>query len=525
MVYTISIFLLKQGFYFLERIYYIIYCGGEILSKKSRLLILFILLIMIMVGCTKEEISNNETLITDNFNNLDSEKLNHYNIEMDLNYDDKVYTGKQTTSYVNNTNESLEELYFHLYPNAFKTVDTAPILFSQGEDSPSSYEGGEIEILKVSYNGEDLDFNIQGEGDTILHIDLKQPLIEDKKADIYLEYKVKLPTTQDRFGYGNKVINGGNWYPVVAVYDEDGWNLDPYYQIGDPFYSDIANYNVRINTDKDVVIASSGNILSEVVERDKKIYEIEGKLIRDFAWSASKDFKIAEKKLDNTNIKLYYLDKDKSMIEESLEIGEKSIRTFSKLFGQYPYGVYSIVMTEFPSGMEYPGVVFISDELFKEPLIDMLEQVIVHETAHQWWYGLVGNDQIKEAWLDESLATYSEVLYNVEVYNKEKGEVYYTENIEIGYELAESYLTEDDVVNKPLDKFVGWDDYGPLVYSKGGVFVHKIREEYGYDTLIKILNQYFKEYKFKVATTEDFIRICEEITQDDLSDLVDEWLY
>lgn len=493
--------------------------------RKKAIFSLLLILLILITGCKKEEILSKETLITDDYNGLNLEELNHYHIEIDLDYGEKTYKGKQTTTYINNTDKDLEELYFHLYPNAFKTVDTAPILFDRGQGEILPYKEGHIDLIKVSANNKELNYRIQGETNTILNIQLDQALIKGEEIKIYFEYEVKLPQAQERFGYGERVINGGNWYPVAAVYDEDGWNLDPYYKIGDPFYSDTANYNVRINTSKDVVVASSGNIRSEVVERGKKTYEIEGKLIRDFAWSASKDYKIAEKEVDGTTIKLYYLDKSKSMIKKALKFGEDSLKTFNNLFGQYPYGIYSIVMTEFPTGMEYPGLVFISYDLFKSPLADMLEQVIVHETAHQWWYGLVGNDQIKEAWLDESLTTYSEVIYMEEVYNQERGEVYYTENLEIGYEIGESYLLEDDIVNKPLDEFRGWEDYGPLVYNKGGVFLHKIREEYRYDTLVEILNRYFEEYKFKVARTEDFIGICEELTGDDFSDLVDDWLY
>lgn len=492
------------------------------MNKRNIYLLLFTFVILI-TGCNKEELSD-KTLITNDYNRLNIEDINHYNIEIDLDYENKVYKGKQNTNYINNTDKTLSELYFHIYPNAFKTIDTAPILFSQGTGNISDYEGGGIDILKVSHDGKDLDFSIQGEGDTILYIELDKPLAKGEKLNIYLEYEVKLPTTKDRFGYGDRVINGGNWYPVVAVYDENGWNLDPYYKLGDPFYSDISNYDISINTNKDVVIASSGNILSEVVEGKKKTYKIEGKLIRDFAWAASKDFKIAEKEIDGTNIKLYYLDKNNSMIKNSLKFSEDSLKVFNELFGKYPYGVYSVVMTEFPSGMEYPGMVFISDELFSKELTSLLEQVIVHETAHQWWYGLVGNNQIKEAWLDESLTTYSEVIYIREVYGKERSESYYTENIEIGYELGESYLMGNNIVNKSLDQFEGWDDYGPLVYSKGGVFIHEIKEKYGYDILVEILNKYFQEYKFKTAKTEDFIRICEEITGEDFSNLLDKWL-
>src|SRR5699024_596396 len=154
----------------------------------------------------------------------------------------------------------------------------------------------------------------------------------------------------------------------------------------------------------------------------------------------SEDFTIAQKEVDGTLVKLYYLDENPSMMKKSLEIGENSLKVFNKLFGQYPYGAYSIVMTEFPTGMEYPGIVFISEDYFREELSSRLEQVIVHETAHQWWYGLVGNDQIKEAWLDESLASYSESIYYKEIYGEEIGKQYFDQNIKIGYDISKSYL-------------------------------------------------------------------------------------
>src|SRR5690606_31965520 len=122
------------------------------------------------------------------------------------------------------------------------------------------------------------------------------------------------------------------------------------------------------------------------------IYDIEAKLMRDFAWVASKDYKIKKEKVDSTEIKLYYLDTKNATIKHSLKAGVNAIRTFNKIFGKYPYNQYSIVMTEFPSGMEYPGIVFISNDYFVYDRRDMLEIVIVHETAHQWWYGLVGNN-------------------------------------------------------------------------------------------------------------------------------------
>lgn len=480
---------------------------------------------LFLMGCKDGKQLNADSLTNKSLNGTNESKLNNYKIEVDLNTDDMSYTGKQNISYVNNTDIDLEEVYFHLYPNAFRTLEDAPVLFNTGENIEAlSYIPGNIEIQEVSSKKENLKWNIEGDKDTILHIKLKEPIEKGESIELYLGYKVKLPTTKDRFGYHDKGINLGNWYPIACVYDKNGWNLDPYYKVGDPFYSETSNYQVSITTPKEMIVASSGNIVSEEVKGDRKTYNIEGELLRDFAWVASKEFTVKEKIVDDILIKLYSINDDLDLINRALDMGEKSIKTFNSIFGKYPYGQYSIVITEFPSGMEYPTIVFISDDFSENYLQDTLEKVIVHETAHQWWYGLVGNDQVDEAWLDEGLATYSEVIYINEIYGKKLGKDYYDQNIRLGYEYAVEYLGENEVVNKTLSEFIGWDDYGLLVYTRGAMFIDRINEEFGEEVLFKILKSYYEKYKFHIATTEDFIKICEEVTNTSFEPLVKEYL-
>ncbi|NLY45797.1 MAG: M1 family metallopeptidase [Tissierella sp.] len=495
------------------------------MDRRAKLFLLLIVFTLIFSGCKKEEVVASDTLIHKDLNGIEMELLNQYDIEVELDYENKTYTGKQWVTYVNNTDKTLGEIFFHIYPNAFKTLDTLPILFKDNIEDPLSYDNGYIQLNIISRDNKELEYKIIGEDSTTLSIKLDQPLIQGQKAKIYMEYDVKLPSPMDRFGYGKKTINLGNWYPIACVYDEDGWNLDPYYSIGDPFYSDLANYNVSIKTEKDVVIASSGNIISEVIEDDEKVYEIEGLLIRDFALVASKEFKVAEESVEGTTIKLYYLDEKSNMVKKSLEYSKQSLEVFNRLYGKYPYGVYSVVMTEFPSGMEYPGIVFISEEYFRYQVVDLLERVIVHETAHQWWYGLVGNNQIDEPWLDEALATYSETIYYKEIYGEEMGKEYFDYNVKLGYEYGVQYLLGKNMIYQSLSDFYGWDDYGILVYTKGALFIDEIKEMYGTEVLYKILNTYFNEYKFYNATTKDFIDICERVTKSNFSPLVDKWLY
>ncbi|NMB08976.1 MAG: M1 family metallopeptidase [Tissierellia bacterium] len=490
-------------------------------NKKLLSIILILLLLLNSIGCGKKA---KPTLITDDYNSIDLNEINNYEIQVAFNPNNKFYSANQKTIYINNTGEDLKEIYFHLYPRAYNSIKTAPILF-ESQELKKSYITGNMEIKTLKINKADVDFKIGGVTDTILKIPINSPIKPGEKVEIYMEYSVKLPQNIDRFGFGEDIFNFGNWYPILAVYDEKGWNLDPYYSLGDPFYSDIANYQVEITTPKDIIVASSGNILSEKTKGDKKTYTIEGKLIRDFAWVASPNFKIKEIEAEDTTIKLYSLEDNLQMENFALKVGKDSIEIFNGIFGEYPYGQYSIVMTEFPTGMEYPGLVFIGKDFFQENYKDSLEIVIVHETAHQWWYGVVGNDQIDEAWLDEALATYSEVIYMGEKYGEEVGRNYYDYSLETSYEYGKDIIDKDRKVVKPLGEFGGWDDYGLLVYTKGAMFIGEIEKDFGREILYNILNKYYNKYKFHIAKTEDFIKICENTTATSFKERVDKWLY
>lgn len=519
----------------------------KIKNKKLVKLIMLLSVLMLLIGCAdvnKEEDNNqenkeeqevqdsyksilNQTLLVSNYNGLELDKLNQYNIEVKFNPEEKTYEASQIVTYINNEDIALKEIYFHIYPNTFREKETAPFLFDSFDQAyPDGFESGYIDINKISLGNKDIDnYAIEGNGKTILKIPLDKELKVGEKININMEYKVKLPPAQDRFGYGDKTFNFGNWYPIAAVYDDEGWNLDPYYSIGDPFYSDTSNYSVTITAPKDIIVASSGNIISEKIEDDNKIWTIESRLMRDFAWVASEHFTKVEETIDGTNIKVYFLDDNKKINDFAAEVSYNSIKTYNKTFGKYPYGQYSVVATSFPSGMEYPGIVFIGEKYYNDAYKGYLEVVIAHETAHQWWYSVVGNDEIDESWLDESITTYSETIYMDEIYGEAEAEAYFNRGAVAGYNRKKSLIQSNETVVKSLKEFTNWNDYGALAYNKGAMFIHEIEQKYGEDKLYQILQQYFKEYRFKIATTEDFIKVCEEVTGDNLDEMVNLWLY
>jgi len=495
---------------------------------KRIFIIIFVVLFMV-TGCKSPEVLQiqQDTLITQDLNGVDLKKLNQYTIDVVFNPDKATIQVNQMTDYINTEDVSLRELYFHLYPNSYRKMETAPFLFDAFEEAyPEGFQPGYIDISQLTVNGKAAEYVLEGEGSTIMKIVLDNPLKSGERSKITMEYTVKLPPSQERFGYGADTFNFGNWYPVAAVYDETGWNLDPYYPIGDPFYSDVSNYMVTIDTPKDYTVAASGNIFKDEIKDDRRTCEIETKLMRDFAWVAGKNFKIVEKEVEGTVLKMYFIQDEylkQDVIDFATGVGENSLKVFNRVFGKYPYGQYSVVQTNFPSGMEYPGIVFIGKQFYDTVWQDYLEIVIVHETAHQWWYGIVGNDEIDEAWLDESLAAYSEVVYIVEEYGEEQGREYHRFANTDQYNEAIVSIYNKTVL-KPLYEFESWEDYGPLVYSKGAVFLNELRETYGKDKFYQIMSNYYNENRFKNATSQDFQKVTEEVTGENLDPLFNKWL-
>jgi len=452
-----------------------------------------------------------------------------YVIDAVLDPENKVLTAEQKVTYVNNDDVELGELYFHIYTNAFKRKETAPFLFDDFFRAYSrGFQPGYTEFTSVELSSGQSrkapEYSLQGEGETILKIKLPESLQPESSITLEFKYKVVIPPAGERFGYGETYINMGNWYPVAAVYDAEGWNLDKYFSVGDPFYSDTSDYKVNIKAPKEYTIAASGPLAEEKLEGDYKSWKFGAENMRDFAFIASDRFKTAEDKAGETLVKSYYYQGHEKKGKEALEYGKSSIEIFNDSFGKYPYPTFSVVETEFPSGMEYPGLVYINKTYYDNSYDEEnLLYTTVHETAHQWWYGVVGNDQIDEAWLDEGFATYSEGVFREKEFGAVSGKHYY-ENLEESSKEDIEAGVYDGVILKPLSRYTNWDDYGSAVYTGGAVLLSEIRKQVGDKDFFKIMQTYYTEYSFKNATTGDFLRVCEQVSGKEFDDTFNKYL-
>ncbi|MDK2879999.1 MAG: hypothetical protein PWR06_2715 [Thermoanaerobacteraceae bacterium] len=441
-----------------------------------------------------------------------------YIIDVDFDPDEKRIEGTQEVIIKNTEMVELTELYFHLYPNAFKTPDAAPFPKTEFASAyPDGFSPGYINIKKVTGVSGPLEYEVE---DTILKVVLDKPLKPQQQIKLTLEFTEVIPPSYGRFGYGQNTYNIANWYPILAVYDENGWNKDPYYAVGDPFYSDVGLYEVKIKAPKEYTIAAGGSLSDKKQDGAYNIWTFKTGLVRDFAWVAGSKFQTASDMVDGVKITSFYMKEDAVYGKKALEYAKKAIKFYSEYFAKYPYKEYTVAASDFYiGGMEYPNLVMIGRQFYNDG--DLLEYVVVHETAHQWWYGLVGNNEVKEPWLDEALTEYSTVLYYENVYGRKTGQRIYEDFIYNPYRFYEQSLGRlPGPVLRPLEEFSTWGEYDAIVYSRGAIMLKQLESSIGKEKFREALRFYFRQNIYKNATTADFIKAVNKATGADWTDYI-----
>ncbi|MGL6105531.1 M1 family metallopeptidase [Romboutsia sp.] len=471
-------------------------------SKKRRKITLVIVIglsLLLPAGIYLKEKKFENSVQTSSVEN--EKALNNYTIDVVFDDESKRLKCNQNIEYVNNTKVSLDKLYFHIYPNAFSKIEFAPFEKEEMKQAyPNGFNEGYIDIKNILSKDEELNYQIKGEKNDLLEIKIGKHLKPGEKIIIDMKYNVKIPNSEGRFGYGKSTINVTNWFPIACVNDERGWNAKGYEAVGDPFYSETSDFKVNLLIPKKYKIGCTGNIINEKADEDKSLYQIEAKKVRDFAFILSTKFDIDKDSYKGITINTYNL--NKKLSKESTQIAKDSIRVFSKLFGEYPYSTYSVIASDFYiGGMEYPTMVMIDQSLYTQKNKFLLEYVIAHETAHQWWYSVIGNDEISEPWIDEALTEYSTVLYFEEKYGKDIGDKL-IKTMEIQ---TKNHASED--IFKPTTQYKNSIDYSLNVYTKGAVAFSQVRKEVGDKIFFETLQEYYNKYMYQNVNGTKFVEM------------------
>ncbi len=455
-----------------------------------------------------------------------SQNKTEYDIALDFNAADYSFNAKQKVSYYNCTGAILKNVKFHLYPQFFEEGFEQKVVpntqYNQAYPHGKSYASFNIDSLMV--NGQAQTVQYSGECDGILSVDLFSSLLPEERVEIAINYNFSLGNCLHRFGYGENTINVCNFYPVVCVYENGAFDEHGYHPNGDPFYSDVSNYSVTVTTDPQYTVVASGQRSDEKISNNKKTTTFKALMVRDFGLVLSSKFNVISQKQDDINVEYYYFDDENAA--QSLKAGVDAIKTFSSKFGQYPYANFCIVKADFIyGGMEYPNMIMISSDI--KNLDDYLN-VIVHETAHQWWYGLVGNNEYVYPWLDEALTEYSTLLF----YDYNSGyNLTHKDMININHDnyllfttVYEDVLGSLDTSMRAVDEYPTEPEYTYCTYVKGVLMFDSVYNLIGEKAFISSLGQYYNNCKYKNATPDDLISAFNKASGKDLTGVFDSWV-
>ncbi|MBE7083797.1 MAG: M1 family metallopeptidase [Clostridiales bacterium] len=443
-----------------------------------------------------------------------SKEITEYQIV--ANFNEKVLTATQTVDYFNDTEVSLTELKFNLFGNAYrKDAKFSPVSAQTVAQSyPNGLSFGDMKINSVLVDGKDAEFLINGIDQNVLSVNLGKEIFPEEHIRIEIDFVLNLANVVSRTGYNEHTINLANFYPILCARDNNGFYECVYYSCGDPFFSDCANYKVTLTANKKYTFATSGKEVSSATNGEylSKTYEIEK--ARSFAIVLSEKFKCETDTSTGVEINYFYYNDNNPTY--SLDYAVKSMNYFNKTFGKYPYKTYSVVQTEFvQGGMEFPGLVMISDRLEE----GAYGEVIVHETAHQWWQGVVGNNEVEYGFLDEGLAEYSVVLFyeNHPEYKMKRADM-----IEATEKTFKSFCTVYDklfgsvntTMIRSLKDFSSEYEYVNIAYIKPCIMYEYLRKTAGEERFFKGLSKYYEKYQFKNAEPYDIVGVFEKIGAD-----------
>lgn len=486
--------------------------------KKLKNKIIAVLIVVVLIGIS--------VFLT----TLTKPKQQNCEYFIDVTIQEDYLKGEMTLNYINKNEEAINELYFNLYPNAFKNeknILNVAVSDRINEAYPNGFSEGYINIISVMLNGKSAEFLLE-EGEQVLKVNTGI-IKKNGKKNIKIVFEEKLPDSPMRYGYGENTFNFGNWYPVLCPFENGEPIITKYTSNGDPFYSECSDYFVTIKTSPEFRIATSGKIVSKNTQNPMETkWTIEGKNIRDFAFVISEDFNLKSTKVGNTLIYSYYLENDEAG-ETALKYAQNAIDCFNKMFGEYPYETFSVVACDFYiGGMEYPNLVYIDKNLYSSIYYEALEEVVVHETAHQWWYGVVGNNEFKEAWLDEGLTQFSVALYIDEIYGKERYKMFLNENESYCKTVFEIVKDVTGTVNKQIDRpsseFEHWLLYDAITYDVCALMFDNLRNSIGDEKLFNGLKGYYEANKFKISDKEKFISDFSLYSNTDTNAYLEPWL-
>lgn len=467
-----------------------------------------------------------------------------YDIRVELNTEKHVLTGTALLNWTNPSADTVGELRFHLYMNAFKNSRSTFM-----KESGSRFRGtaakkedpetwGWIDITRMSLPGStDLTSAIRfiqpDDGNpfdqTVIRVPLPEPVLPGKKLKVEIDFITKLPKILARTGYSGDFYLVAQWFPKLGVYEPAGmrgnekgrWNCHQFHANSE-FYADFGIYRVSMTLPPEYRVGATGVRIDSVMNADSnQVLTYLAEDVVDFAWTASPRFEVINDQWNDVSVHLMIQPEHTGQARRYLHALKSAMDYFAEALEPYPYP--SITVVDPPlhglqaGGMEYPMFITAGTVAGMPERVRLPESVTIHEFGHNYFMGILATHEGEEAWMDEGMNSYFESKIMDHVYGEQRSiydfprfHVGSAENQRLGY----TGMRNPRIASPAR---FSWEfphgGYGSLSYNKAATMLFTLENLVGRPTMQEIMKTYYRRWKFKHPGGEDFIRVVNEVVR------------
>ncbi|MEO7033708.1 MAG: M1 family metallopeptidase [Polyangiaceae bacterium] len=454
-----------------------------------------------------------------------------YDIDAKLDTNTHRITAHETIHFVNRSAAPLNELWFHLYLNAFKNDKTLFLRspFGAGRSGDKAHAYGYVDVKKLSVLGDgaadgrdlwpDRDRHSPNDPDdeTDLRLPLPNPLAPGATLSIDLTFEDQLPEIVERTGYSGSFHFLGQWFPKLARLEPDGKFAHFSFHALSEFYADFGDYDVSLDVPEAFRVGATGSLSHESHAAGRKQLRFLAENVHDFAWTAWDRFETRSERIAGVNVSVLFPPHQERNAQAELDSVRFALPHFNALYGTYPYPTLTLVHppdgADNAGGMEYPTLITTGGPWYATfgggHFIDI---VTIHELGHQWFYGLVASNEHVAPFLDEGLNSYAEAEAMEARYGA--GAVFDGFGLSVTSTALNRALSAargaDEPVGQSAADFASFRSLGALVYSRTAIVMATIGRVYGEDRLAHAVGMYTRRFRFRHPSPDDFLGVMQE---------------
>jgi hypothetical protein len=452
-----------------------------------------------------------------------SSRIANYRIMAAYDASEHTLSGHEILTWRNTAAEAAPDLYFHLYLNAFANSRSS---FARETENTwvdwldvHPHGWGYIAVNAIRVGGDDVtdrmqfvhpdDDNIDDR--TVFRLPLKAPVGPGRTVDIEIEFVAKLPKIAARSGYAGPFAFVAQWFPKIGVYENGAWNCHQYHRTTE-FFADFGVYDVTLTVPREGVVGATGTLRDERDNGDgTRTLHFVAEDVHDFAWTIDPRYRVIERRVEGITVRLLMQPNHLDQVERHVQAAAAAIKCYAEWVGDYPYPQLTIVDPGpgggGAGGMEYPMLITVGTTWWMPNGVRAPEMVTVHEFGHQYWYGVVANNEFEEAWLDEGLNSYVEGRIMDAVYGPGSYlDLFGVHGSSVAYHRLEYLMAaQHDPMVRPAWRFLDRGSYASVSYAKTALVLDTLDAYLGHDALRAGLHTYFERWRFKHPRASDLM--------------------